>query len=289
MWQRFTERARKVVFYAQEEAQRFGEGYVSTEHLLLGLVREPDSSACRVLVRAGLSLEKIRIAVESQLPKGEDIPSQDMTLTPRAKRVIDLAYEEARRLNNNHIGSEHLLLGLIREGDGLAARVLRTLGAELEAIRELVVAEVAPSGESVSSSQAALTRRVQSSANAWLILSLRRGRLIADLQCLIFLNEDVGDAFAAVLACGVNPKSVVTVIEEIMLETKGPSELSEETLWASALLALAEIEAEKLGQKINGAHFLLAALAEGSTITARVLETFGVGYEVLRTHLDDKS
>jgi len=140
MWQRFTERARKVVFYAQEEAQKFGEGYVSTEHLLLGLVRETDSVAARVLDRLGVSLSRIRSEVEKQLPRGEARQSQDMTLTPRAKRVIDLAYDEARNLNNNYIGTEHLLLGLIREGDGLAGRVLAKLGVELERARREVMA-----------------------------------------------------------------------------------------------------------------------------------------------------
>ncbi|MCX6343101.1 MAG: ATP-dependent Clp protease ATP-binding subunit [Fimbriimonadales bacterium] len=139
MWQRFTERARRVVFYAQEEAQKFGEGYVSTEHLLLGLVRESDSVAARVLDKLGVSLNRVRAEVEKQLPRGDARPNQDMTLTPRAKRVIDLAYDEARNLNNNYIGTEHLLLGLIREGDGLAGRVLAKLGVELEKARREVM------------------------------------------------------------------------------------------------------------------------------------------------------
>ncbi len=140
MWQRFTERARKVVFFAQEEATKFGEGYVSTEHLLLGLVRETDSVAARVLDRLGVALSRIRAEVEKQLPRGDARQSQDMTLTPRAKRVIDLAYDEARNLNNNYIGTEHLLLGLIREGDGLAGRVLAKMGIELEKARREVLA-----------------------------------------------------------------------------------------------------------------------------------------------------
>jgi ATP-dependent Clp protease ATP-binding subunit ClpC len=139
MWQRFTERARKVVFYAQEEAQKFGEGYVSTEHLLLGLVRESDSVAARVLDKLGVSLSRIRSEIEKSLPRGDARPNTDMSLTPRAKRVIDLAYDEARNLNNNYIGTEHLLLGLIREGDGLAGRVLAKLGVELERARREVM------------------------------------------------------------------------------------------------------------------------------------------------------
>src|SRR5262245_42572556 len=136
MWQRFTERARRVVFFAQEEAGRLGENYVSTEHLLLGLVRENDSVAARILDRMGFSLGRIRSEVERQVQRGDGKLGQDMQLTPRAKRVIDLAYDEARQLSNNYIGTEHLLLGLIREGEGLAGRVLAKLGVELERARE---------------------------------------------------------------------------------------------------------------------------------------------------------
>ena len=135
MWQRFTERARKVVFYAQEEAGQLGENYVSTEHLLLGLIRENDSVAARILDHLGLSLARIRSEIERQVARGDGRLSQDMQLTPRAKRVIDLAYDEARQLNNNYIGTEHLLLGLIREGDGLAGRVLTELGVDLDRTR----------------------------------------------------------------------------------------------------------------------------------------------------------
>src|SRR6184192_2230127 len=140
MWQRFTERARRVVFFAQEEAARLGENYVGTEHLLLGLVRESDSVAARILDRLGVPLGRIRAEIERQVTRGHGNLGQDMQLTPRAKRVIDLAYEEARQLNNNYIGTEHLLLGLIREGDGLAARVLVKQGADLERTRREVYA-----------------------------------------------------------------------------------------------------------------------------------------------------
>ena len=113
--------ARKVVFYAQEEAQRYGEGYVSTEHLLLGLIREPTNTACLVLKDVHISLDRVRSDVEARLAKGSQRPSQDMTLTPRAKRVIDLAYTEARDLGHYYIGTEHLLLGI--RGDTLRAWV----------------------------------------------------------------------------------------------------------------------------------------------------------------------
>ena len=162
MWQRFTERARKVVFYAQEEAGRLGENYVSTEHLLLGLVRENDSVAARILDRIGVSLGRIRSEIERQVARGDGRLGQDMQLTPRAKRVIDLAYDEARQLNNNYIGTEHLLLGLIREGEGLAGRVLSKLGVDLDRTRREVMHLQEGGGEgntgTGSRTQAAKTR-----------------------------------------------------------------------------------------------------------------------------------
>ena len=162
MWQRFTERARKVVFYAQEEAGRLGENYVSTEHLLLGLVRENDSVAARILDRIGVSLGRIRSEIERQVARGDGRLGQDMQLTPRAKRVIDLAYDEARQLNNNYIGTEHLLLGLIREGEGLAGRVLSKLGVDLDRTRREVMHLQEGGGEggtaTASRSQATKTR-----------------------------------------------------------------------------------------------------------------------------------
>ena len=138
MWQRFTESARKVVFFAQEEAGRLGENYVSTEHLLLGLVRENSTVAARILDHFGVSLHHVRSEIERQCAHGDGRLGQDMQLTPRAKRVIDLAYDEARQLKNNYIGTEHLLLGLLREGDGLAGRTLTKLGMDPERTRSEV-------------------------------------------------------------------------------------------------------------------------------------------------------
>lgn len=135
MWQRFTERARKAVFFAQEEAKDFGEGYVTTEHLLLGLLRDRDSLACRVLNDLGASPEAVREAVVKHLPRAQRKSTHEMMLTPRAKSAIDLAYDEARALDNDYIGTEHLLLGLIREGQGLAGRVLASFGITVAAAR----------------------------------------------------------------------------------------------------------------------------------------------------------
>src|ERR1700722_17305935 len=107
MWQRFTERARKVVFYAQEEAGRLGDNYVSTEHFLLGVIRDNDSVAIRILDTRGVAPEKIRFEIEGQVTRGDDRVGADIQLTQLAKRAVDLAYDEARQLGNNYIGTEH--------------------------------------------------------------------------------------------------------------------------------------------------------------------------------------
>src|SRR3954452_1599789 len=132
---KFTERARKVLQLAQEEAQRFNHNYIGTEHLLLGLVREGDGVAARVLSNMGVQLPKVRSAVEFIIGRGEGAVQSDIGLTPRAKKVIELAVDEARRLNHHYIGTEHLLLGLVREGEGIAAGVLESLGVNLEKVR----------------------------------------------------------------------------------------------------------------------------------------------------------
>ncbi|GIW08148.1 MAG: ATPase [Dehalococcoidia bacterium] len=132
---KFTERARKVLTLAQEEAQRFNHNYIGTEHLLLGLVREGDGVAAKVLANLGVELNKVRSAVEFIIGRGDRMVLGEIGLTPRAKKVIELAVDEARRLNHHYIGTEHLLLGLVREGEGIAAGVLESLGVNLERVR----------------------------------------------------------------------------------------------------------------------------------------------------------
>ncbi len=132
---KFTERARRVLTLAQEEAQRFNHNYIGTEHLLLGLVREGDGVAAKVLSNLGVELSKVRSAVEFIIGRGDSAPRGEIGLTPRAKKVIELAVDEARRLSHHYIGTEHLLLGLVREGEGIAASVLESLGVNLERVR----------------------------------------------------------------------------------------------------------------------------------------------------------
>ena len=135
-FEKFSERARRVLSLAQEEAQRFNHNYIGTEHILLGLVRETEGVAARVLSNLNVELVKVRSAVEFIIGRGERPTPGEIGLTPRAKKVIELAVDEARRLNHHYIGTEHLLIGLMREGEGVAAGVLESLGVSLEKVRD---------------------------------------------------------------------------------------------------------------------------------------------------------
>ncbi len=134
-FEKFSERARRVLSLAQEEAQRFNHNYIGTEHILLGLVRETEGMAARVLTSLSVELTKVRSAVEFIIGRGERPSPGEIGLTPRAKKVIELAVDEARRLNHHYIGTEHLLIGLMREGEGVAAGVLESLGVTLDKVR----------------------------------------------------------------------------------------------------------------------------------------------------------
>jgi len=134
-FEKFSERARRVLSLAQEEAQRFNHNYIGTEHILLGLVRETEGVAARVLSSLTVDLTKVRSAVEFIIGRGEKPPQGEIGLTPRAKKVVELAVDEARRMNHTYIGTEHLLIGLMREGEGVAAGVLESLGVTLDKVR----------------------------------------------------------------------------------------------------------------------------------------------------------
>ncbi len=143
---KFTDRAREVLTLAQDEAQRFNHNYIGTEHLLLGLVREGEGVAARVLENMNVELAKVRTAVEFIIGRGDRPVVGEVGLTPRAKRVIELAIDEARRLGHNYIGTEHLLLGLVREGEGIAAGVLESLGVNLDKVRHEVIRVLSATG-----------------------------------------------------------------------------------------------------------------------------------------------
>jgi ATP-dependent Clp protease ATP-binding subunit ClpC len=139
VFERFTDRARRVVVLAQEEARMLNHSYIGTEHILLGLVHEGEGVAAKALQGLGISLEGVREQVEEIIGHGAHAPTAHVPFTPRAKKVLELSLREALQLGHNYIGTEHILLGLIREGEGVAAQVLQKLRADLNRVRQQVL------------------------------------------------------------------------------------------------------------------------------------------------------
>ena len=139
MFERFTDRARRVVVLAQEEARMLNHNYIGTEHILLGLIHEGEGVAARTLESLGISLEAVRQQVEEIIGQGQQAPSGHIPFTPRAKKALELSLREALQLGHNYIGTEHILLALLREGEGVAAQVLVKLGADLNRVRQQVI------------------------------------------------------------------------------------------------------------------------------------------------------
>src|SRR5271157_3240500 len=135
MFERFTEKAIKVIMLAQEESRRLGHNFVGTEQLLLGLIGEGTGIGAKTLKSMGVNLKDARVEVEKIISRGSGFVAIEIPFTPRAKRVLELSWDEARQLGHNYIGTEHLLLGLIREGEGVAARVLENLGVDTTKVR----------------------------------------------------------------------------------------------------------------------------------------------------------
>ncbi|GAB7305019.1 hypothetical protein MAFF212519_29060 [Clavibacter michiganensis] len=166
MFERFTDRARRVVVLAQEEAKMLNHNYIGTEHILLGLIHEGEGVAAKALESLGISLDAVREQVQDIIGQGQQQPTGHIPFTPRAKKVLELSLREALQLGHNYIGTEHILLGLIREGEGVAAQVLVKLGADLNRVRQQVIQllsgyqgkeAVAVGGEAQQSQQAGST------------------------------------------------------------------------------------------------------------------------------------
>src|ERR1044071_4824403 len=139
MFERFTDRSRRVIVLAQEEAGMLDHGWIGTEHTLLGLIREGDGHAAKALDSLGISLDAVRQQVEAFIGRGQQAPSGPVPFTPRAKKVLELSLRESLQLGHGYIGTEHILLGLIREVDGVAAQLLVVLGADLDRVRQQVI------------------------------------------------------------------------------------------------------------------------------------------------------
>ncbi len=232
MFERFTDRARRVVVLAQEEARLLNHGYIGTEHILLGLVSEGDGVAARSLERLGVSLEAVRAKVEGIIGRGGGAPSGHIPFTPRAKKVLELSLRESLQLGHNYIGTEHILLGLIREGEGVAAQVLVSLGVDVSRVRQEVIQQLSgyrggPPG-TVHMHPTGGPRGRETPAAAKAGVEARRlagGSSIGSQHFLVaLLRQKDSMAAKALAALGVSPEAIEAKLAEL-----DPTGTSDET------------------------------------------------------------
>ncbi len=305
-FEKFTERARKVLSLAQEEAQRFNHNYIGTEHILLGLVREGDGVAAKVLSNLGVELNAVRAAVEHIIGKGDRIVLGEVGLTPRAKKVVELAVDEARRLNHHYIGTEHLLLGLIREGEGIAAGVLESLGVNLEKVRATTIDVLSQGGPGFASRQeersftgesrprpdfGRFTERARLAIRTAIVEAREREQSEVNTghMLIALFQEDESLAALALQQSGVNLDAAQRGVEQGIGARKPAGEQSAKSpvgLDAHMLrmIALAADEARQMGDLYVGTeHLLLGLIREGDGLGAQALLTLGANLSQLRS------
>jgi ATP-dependent Clp protease ATP-binding subunit ClpA len=313
---KFTERARRVLQLAQEEAQRFKHNYIGTEHLLLGLLREGEGVAAKVLNNLGVELDKVRSAVEFIIGQGDRTVAGDIGLTPRARKVIELSVDEARRLNHHYIGTEHLLLGLVREGEGIAAGVLESLGVSLDKVRSQVI-YVLNQSAAYSQQEGGATRpiseieqkvgatrtvtereevseQLDDGARRTVRLAIQGANLRGHsyigtehlLLGLIAEREGIGAQALADLA--VTREKVDEQLEPLPGEgDRKTAGLGALTTRAKRAIELAVQEAHRRNASVAGTeHLLLGLVAEADGVAVRVLERLGIGPDAVRAAVE---
>ena len=304
MWQRFTERSRRVILLGQEEAGKMNSGHVGTEHLLLGLVRENEGIAAQVLVKMGVSLAKVRAEIEGELQVGGDPTFGEPKLTRKAKRVLELAADEARRMKHNYIGTEHMLLALLREKDGLAATILRRLGMNLEKARAQVMEYLGldDKPELASSNPFGGARPQIAGSMNWASYAgrARRAILLAQEEAKRTQSSHVGSEHLLVGLLlggdGVAARALrhlgveLEIVRPIVESKNDPSLVSDPKLTPEAkrILGFAVVEAKRFRRDTVGTeHLLLALMNEENGTGATILRELGVDLHEARTTVFD--
>jgi ATP-dependent Clp protease ATP-binding subunit ClpA len=301
-FERFNDRAKKVLAFAQEEAIRLKHNYIGTEHLLLGLVREGESVAAKVLNALGVELSKVRTAVEFIIGPGDaaNMPSSpsEITISPRAKTVIEFAMDEARKLNHRHVGPEHLLLGLVREGQGIASGVIESLGVTLEKVRQQVLAtlgkEVPEPATNVYSNilvQSGPFDLLDDAAKRVLSLAEEEARQmrhnwIGTEHMLIALARSDGVAQRTLKELGVTLELARAGVFKAVPPAE--TEVTEVTVTprVKTLVGKAIMLAAPQSDRVRPQHLLLALVADPNGIGSQVLTQLGATQEKVRETVD---
>jgi len=297
MWQRFTERARKVIFYAQEEAQKWRTQFVCTEHLLLGLCRDKDTVAMRILAALKIDPKDVVTETDRLLVKGDASGAADMTLAPAAKQVIDCAYDEARNLNNSYIGTEHLLLALIGDENGIAGRVFKHLGASLSAARKVTIefqdnearAQTAQRVQGTHKSQAFTELRVHISDSSRVMASLlliRQQRSCAEFLALSVLSADVASTKVLFDLLKVDYLLLLGELESDINNALAHTSV-EPASDIAPIYAMAMEEALQASQPLSPMHFVPALLRHEDNRVAACLKSRDVSLEDVRKSLKE--
>ena len=300
---KFSERARMVLTLSQEEAQRLNHNYIEPEHLLLGLLLEGEGVAARVLSGLSIDLTEVRSAVEFIIGRGEQPAREEIGLTPRAKKVVELAVDEARRMNHTYIGTEHLLIGLLREGKGPVAGVLESLGANLEKVRAETERVLSVSGGSGSTGGLIPTqwRRTgwkfdKFSERARMVLTLSQEEaqrlnhnyIEPEHLLLGLLLEGEGVAARVLSGLSIDLTEVRSAVEFIIGRGEQPAR-EEIGLMprAKKVVELAVDEARRMNHTYIGTeHLLIGLLREGKGPVAGVLESLGANLEKVRVETE---
>ncbi|HEV8229861.1 MAG TPA: Clp protease N-terminal domain-containing protein [Candidatus Limnocylindria bacterium] len=301
---RFNDRAKRVLALAQDEAIRFNHNYIGTEHLLLGLAREGEGVAAKTLDALGVTLSNLRSSVEKIIGRGDSTitPSQ-ISLSPRTKKVIELAIDEARKLGHSHVGTEHLLLGLVREGGHVGAKALESLGVSLEAVRHKVIATLgqphrevgasAPESVSSQSTEQFAGPFDRFTDRAKRVLALAQGEAIrfnhnyigSEHLLLGLIREQDGVAARALQTLGAELEKARQAVSFIIGRGDAATAPSEITLSprTKKIIELAIDEARKLGHgRVGTEHLLLGLAREGEGIASGILESLGITMDKVR-------
>jgi ATP-dependent Clp protease ATP-binding subunit ClpA len=303
---RFNDRAKRVLALAQDEAIRFNHNYIGVEHLLLGLIREGEGVAARVLYSLGVDLSKARTSVEFVIGRGDTtiVPSE-ITLSPRTKKVIELGIDEARKLGHSHVGTEHLLLGIVREGGSIAAGVLQSLGVQLEAVREQVIATLAKHPETAFAARAdppGLTRETspldrleggarRARARAYWEAGRANDEEVKPHHLLLALVATEEVWIRRVLAeAGVDCVDLVARVDAGAQPRQGPRPpgLTQGQSLHDVMTRAASLASQRNCALIRSEHLLLA-IAAGEDLGATVLNSVGASPQRLREILDRMS
>jgi ATP-dependent Clp protease ATP-binding subunit ClpA len=292
MFARFTDRARRVVVLAQEEARLLNHTYIGTEHILLGLIHEGEGVAAKALESLGISLEAVRRQVEEIIGQGQQAPSGHIPFTPRAKKVLELSLREALQLGHNYIGTEHILLGLIREGEGVATQVLVRLGADLNRARQQVIQllhgysgtsqaeSTTTAGKPAKPASArhgkALSEVVQLAAAE--SVALGHGYIGSEhLLIALLLVEHQGPGIRDLLDDSVTADTVRELVVNITEKTSSAADENPVTHEAADAIDLAEFEAIGFGDdEVAPCHLIVPLAAADGSVARQVLRELGV-------------